>query len=139
MIVGVSLVSFLSVRLTVCLPKWHQNPQTQIFCYAATCHDRQLSRSTSKLELCIATRPHADTSNYRARFPRGTKIHKFKYFATRPDSYRVRPANFNFTPSRGHLRTQAAIALDAQEAPNILLRGNKPVQTAIAFDQQTLI
>ena len=90
-------------------------------------------------------RGHADTGSYRFGCQRGIKIHKYKYFVTRPpasaDSFRVRPTNFIPTPSRGDLRTQAAIALDVQGAPrstnpNILLRGQLPVQTAIAFDQQ---
>ena len=63
---------------------------------------------------------------------------------TRPpadaDSYRVRQTSYIPTPSRGHLRTQAAIALDVEEAPrsansNILFRGHLQVQTAIALDQ----
>ena len=122
------------------MSKRHQDPQIQTFCSAATCKCRQLSRSTNKLHSYTVTRPPADAGSYRARCRRGTKIRKFKHFVPWPpagaDSYRARPASFNVTSSHGHLRTQAAIALDVQPTirstnPDILLRGHLQVQTAI--------
>ena len=95
-------------------------PPAHTFCSAATCQCRQLSRSTNKLHSYIVTRPPAEADSYRVRCPRGTTVLKLKHFVPRPpasaDSYRVRQTSYIPTPSRGHLRTQAAIALNVIEA-----------------------
>jgi len=120
-------------------------PPAHTFCSAATCQCRQLSRSTNKLHSYTVTRPPADAGSYRVKCHRGTKIRKFERLgpaATCQCRQLSRSTKQIFpTPSRGHLRAQAAIALDVQEAPrsansNILFRGHLPVQTAIALDQQ---